>query len=68
MYRVKVLRPERVCPATDGSEAVAEKVILPLTVPEEGEEMEARGLVVSGLNRVVPLTEEVWAEVFPAAS
>ena len=68
MYRVRVLRPERVWPATEGSEAVAEKLILPLTVPDEGLRILTVGAVVSGLNRVVPLTEEDWAEVFPAAS
>ncbi len=59
MYKVRVLSPERVWPEAEGSEAVAEKVIFPLTVPVEGEAMETRGFVVSGLNRVVPEAEEL---------
>lgn len=68
MYKVRVLRPERVWPATEGSEAVAEKVMFPVKDPDEGLRILTVGAVVSGLDRVVPLTEEVWAEVFPAAS
>jgi hypothetical protein len=49
MYKVRVLRPERVWPATEGSEAVAEKVMLPLTVPARGEVMETVGAVTSGV-------------------
>lgn len=61
--------PEVVCPATAGSLAVAEVVILPETVlPLAGAVTETTGTVVSGLEKVVAEAEELWAELFPAAS
>jgi hypothetical protein len=62
--RVMVLRPELTWPVTVGSEAVAEKVMLPLTVPVEGEVMETVGGVVSGLGLTVIV---VWAVTEPWA-
>jgi hypothetical protein len=46
--RVRSLRPEVTCPGMVGSEAWAEKVMVPDTVPAEGAVMEAWGGVVSG--------------------
>ena len=42
-------RPEVIAPPTLGSEAVAERVIVPLTVPEEGEVKATVGAVTSGV-------------------
>jgi len=56
--RVKVFRPEVTCPGTVGSEAEAEKVMVPETVPWEGEVMEAVGGVVSGFGLTVTVA---WA-------
>ena len=68
-YKVIKFKPEVTCPETTGSAAVAEKLILPLTVPVEGEVMETVGLVVSGKVRdwVVKLFS-VDTPVLPAAS
>ena len=66
--KVKSLSPEVTWPVTVGSEAVAEKVIVPETVPDEGLVIEAVGFVVSGADWVVAEAEEDWAELFPAAS
>ena len=51
-----------------GSEAVAEKVIEPLTVPDVGLVMEAVGGVMSGVLWVVALEEDDWTELLEAAS
>ena len=48
--KVRDLRPEVTWPETVGSEATAEKVMIPEAVPEEGVVMETVGAVVSGLD------------------
>jgi len=52
-YRVKLFRPLVTCPVTVGSEAVALKVMVPLTVPADGDVMVAVGGVVSGARLTV---------------
>ena len=59
MSRVVKNKPEVTWPETVGSWAWAEKVILPETVPGEGEEMETVGAVVSGATETVTVAEEV---------
>lgn len=58
MLTVTKDKPEVVWPETIGSEAEAETVMAPLTVPAEGEVMETVGAVVSGADWVVAEAEE----------
>ena len=51
-----------------GSEAVALKVIVPVTVPEDEDVIETVGAVVSGAEDVVVDADVDWVELFPAAS
>jgi hypothetical protein len=66
--RVTKDSPEVTWPATVGSEAEAEKVRVPDTVPAKGLVMETVGGVVSGAAKVVADEAVDWGELLPAES
>jgi hypothetical protein len=63
--RVTNLSPEVTCPVTLGSLAVAEKVMVPLSVPVDGDVMDAVGGVVSGAGVTVGLTDTEFPDCTP---